>query len=112
MKGLSASIKSAVINTDANALSELGTKLGYLEFLKSESATISNFLVVLSSRGSDEWSELLKRAWERSCGLGLARNLPSVFTAWLIEPRADVTGPMFAKMHIRDNVIMLDHLSF
>lgn len=102
-------IFSSVINSNADRFSKLSTETNSLDFCKSESSSESGSVVVPDGLASDGGSKSIERSGSDGSS-SIPSGLKSSFlSAGLVEPGSDVFLPVFPKVDIGEDVVMLNH---
>ena len=102
-------VLSPIINWDSNGFGKLNSQTYRLNLSKSESSSESGSVAISNGLASDWWSKFIERSGSKWCCLSSSGLKSSFLPACLIEPGSDVSLPMLPEMHIRDDVVMLNH---
>ena len=106
---LLARVRSSVIDGDSDGASEGGREASTVDFIESETTSISDLASVLSGSRRDNWAELLDRTREGVCGLCDSTLVSSKLLSGLIEVSLNSAEIMLAQVHVRQGVVVLDH---
>jgi len=66
-------------------------------------------VVVSDGMGSNDGPKFFEGPGSDGSGSGSASFESSAFASCLVEPDADIALPMFTKVDVGDDVVMLDH---
>ena len=101
---------AAMIYGNANGWSKLLWDTSSLQLFKRKSFTSSEFHVVFGSLSMNNWPKRSSsRPGENLNCLLLASQASSGLPCWLIKLCLHVVLPMFTKMFIGDNIVVLNH---
>ena len=106
-----ASVGSSGINSNTNSFGESGRDASSLEFLLSETTSISDLAKILAGGAVHHGSELLEGTRESSSGLGSAHLSSSLLVGRLVEVSSDSSLPMLAEVNVGDHVVVFDHFA-
>ena len=67
-------------------------------------------MAVPDGLAADGGPELVEGSRGDGCGFGPSGLKSSSFAAGLVEPGADVALPVLAEVHVREDIVMLDHI--
>jgi len=111
IKGFLRSVFASVINRDSYGSSEVNAQSSSFNLLESESSSISNSVIIPNSCASNNRSKAIERSWSNGSSSYSSGLKSSAFPSCLIEPNSHICLPMFSEMDIRDDVVVLNHLS-
>ena len=100
---------SSMVNGNADRSGELGSETSCFNFLKSESSSESGSVVISDGLTSDGGSKFIKRPGSNGSSSGSSVLKSSILPASLVEPGLDVSLPVFPKVDIGKDVVMLNH---
>lgn len=72
-------------------------------------SSISGSMVVFDGGAVDERSQFIEGSGGNTCSLSSPGLKSSLLSGGLIEPNFHVSLPMFAKVHVGEDVVVLDH---
>jgi len=110
IKRLLRAVLSAVVNRDADRLRELRGELGGAELVKGEAAAEPESAVVADRLAAHLRAEGLERAREQARSAYLSVQEAPALLRRLVEESAHALLPMLALMHVRHDVVVLDHI--
>lgn len=84
----------------------------YLELLQSETSASARAAVVLDGRALNDRSETVGRAGSNASSFGDTSITTAVLAAGLLEVHLHPALPVLVEVPIRDDVVVLDRLSY
>ena len=98
-----------MINRDADGSGELDAQSCSLDFIKSETSTESDSVIISDGGAADGGPEVVQRSGGDGSSLSSPGLKSTLLPGGLVEPGSDVSLPVFPQMDIGKDVVVLDH---
>ena len=106
-----ASIFASVIDGDTDGSGELNSQSSSFDFIQGESSAESKSVIISDGCTVDGGSKIIQGSRSVGSSFGSSCLKSSFLSGSLVEPGSNVGLPVFSKVNVGEDVVVLDHKS-